>query len=261
MDETQPLLKLAGRNVVNVVLEDEGRGKRSSVAGAAVFHRPSDNAERNVVILGKVGTGKRTLGNHIIGTDVFHSGEHSADTKCHYEEWQSVQNMLCRILIVHTESLQTDHLTQYIRQQFERIHLVIFVISTAPYNDVIKRSLMCAIGSLHPRAKRLCALVITRCDGFKDDARQKTIDHFRCTGVCRDVAKFVGKSIYTVGFSSVSNKARRASIAKDEKAIRQLVKNSEYPLSVQDALTLPNSCSRCKASIKSCFCCCIFQVS
>ena len=157
----------------------------------------------------------------------------------------------------YTESLQTDHLTQYIRQQFERIHLVIFVISTAPYNDVIKRSLMCAIGSLHPRAKRLCALVITHCDGFKDGARQEAIDNFRCTGVCRDIAKFVGKSIYTVGF----RKARRASIAKDEKAIRQLVKNSEYPLSVQDALTLPNSCSCCKVLIKSCFCCCIFQVS
>ena len=68
MDEKQPLLKLA---------------------------------DRNVVILGKVGTGKRTLGNHIIGTDVFHPGEHSADTKCHYEEWQSVQNILYRILIVH----------------------------------------------------------------------------------------------------------------------------------------------------------------
>ena len=119
---------------------------------------------------------------------------------------------------------------------------------------------MCAIESLRPRAKRLCALVITHCDGFKDDAREEFVSDFQREAVCRDVATFVGKAIYTVGISSVNNEERRASIAEYEKTIRQLVKNHEYSLSVQDAVTLPNSCSRCKASIKSCFCC-LFQVS
>ena len=165
MDEKQPLLETADRNVVilggkkiarrilgnrivgaavfhpsdtaegNVVLGEEGTGKRNRVAGAAVFH-PSDNAERNVVILGKEGTGKRTLGNRMVGRDIFQPGRRS-DTKCDYREWQ-IRNMFCRILIVHTESLQTDHLTQYIRQHFERIHLVIFVIPKGRYHPEIK---------------------------------------------------------------------------------------------------------------------------
>ena len=138
--------------------------------------------------------------------------------------------------------------------------MVIFVIPKDRYTAEINRSLMCGIESLRPRAKRLCALVITYCEDFMDDSRRNIVSHFQAEAVCRDVATFVGESVYTVGFSSVNNQVRRRSIAEDEKTVRQLVKNSEYPISVQDALTLPDSCSRCKASIKSCFCC-IFQAS
>lgn len=87
--------------------------------------------ERNVVILGKIGTGKRTLANRTVGADIFQPSEHSdsehSDSEQHYEE-KRTQNMLYRILIVHTGSLQTDLLTQYIRRCFERIHLIILQV-------------------------------------------------------------------------------------------------------------------------------------
>ena len=81
----------------------------------------------------------------------------------------------------------------------------------AEYTAEINRSLMCAIESLHPVAKCLCYLVITRCDGFTDDDRQEIVSDFRREDVCRDVATFVGEPIYTVGFSSVNINVRRAS--------------------------------------------------
>ena len=96
---------------------------------ASLVH-PSDIAERNVVILGKEGTGKRTLENHVVGRDVFQpkTKRHSDTTTNITTNEQQVQNMFCRILIVQ----QTDNLT-HLRQRFERIHLVIFVIPKGRY--------------------------------------------------------------------------------------------------------------------------------
>ena len=57
--------------------------------------------ERNVVILGKIGTGKRTSANRIVGEQIFQPSEHSdsehSDSEQHYEE-KRAQNMLYRIL-------------------------------------------------------------------------------------------------------------------------------------------------------------------
>ena len=284
MSENQPLLhaerkKTSRRTSGNVhtvgsavschpdTAGEERTGKRNHAVDVTVFP-PSDTDNRNVVILGKMGTGKRTLANHIVDEPIFtepiftEPNRHS-DNKVHYgEKW--TQNMLYRILIVHTGGLQTDPLIQHIRQHFERIHLIILVTRIGRFTSKNCRSLVCAVESLRRRANCLCALVITHCDDLTDEALKNIVIEFQ--GVChRDAPKveaFVGNSIYTVGFRSVSSNKQlcQQRIAKDEKAIRQLVKSSEHSLSVQDALILPNFCSRFKASIKS-RCSCIFPIT
>ena len=134
--------------------------------------------------------------------------------------------------------------------------MIILVTCKDRFTGENRRSLICAVESLYPRAKDLCALVITHCDNFKDEDQDCIVAEFQ--DVCRHqlpkVEAFVGNSIYTVG--------RQQRIAEDEKAIsiRQLVKGSENAMNVQDALRLPNFCSRFKASIKS-YCHCIFPVT
>ena len=79
------------------------------------------SSERNVVILGNIGTGKRTLGNHIVGREVFQSESilGARDVGCHYTE-QTTENTIYRILIVDTESLEIGYCTSTERKSLPR---------------------------------------------------------------------------------------------------------------------------------------------
>ena len=79
--------------------------------------------ERNVVILGKVGSGKKTLGNHIAGgeTALFHRERGRLGTRnvsTYYGE-RTREGRLYRILTIDTESLQTrfNNPIQHIREK------------------------------------------------------------------------------------------------------------------------------------------------
>ena len=197
-------------------------------------------AERNILILGKIGTGKKSLGNHIVSEGNF-SRERISGVNCHYKE-QWVGDLFYRILTVDTESLVTgyfDPLT-YIRGRFENIHLIIFVTAKDRYTDENHKSLMCAVQSLGPQARSLCALIITRCEGITDESRQGIVHNFKVDPRGWKVADFIDKGIYTVGFPDTSNMSAsnkliyQNGIAKDENVIRRLVKECERSLSVKD---------------------------
>ena len=119
-------------------------------------------AERNVVILGKVGEGKRAIANHIVGENIFRQ----ESATCQYEEYWT-NDTFNRILIVDTASLQTDYCNPmpYIRKHFQRINLIIFVIAYGRYTDECQRSLTQVIKGLDSRAKSFSTLVITNCEG------------------------------------------------------------------------------------------------
>ena len=125
--------------------------------------------ERNVVILGKVGTGKRTLGNHIVGKNIFQSKNVLAarNFDCHYNE-QRTEDTIYRILTVDTESLEIGYCNPlpYIQERFQTVNLIIFVIANGRYTDESHRSLLHGVKSFYPRAKPFSTLVITHCEGI-----------------------------------------------------------------------------------------------
>ena len=96
------------------------------------------NSERNVVILGKVGSGKKTLGNHIVGENIFQreSTLGTGNATRHYKE-RLVGDTFYRILTVDTESLQISYSDPlpFIRDHFQVIHLIIFVVANGRYTD------------------------------------------------------------------------------------------------------------------------------
>ena len=196
--------------------------------------------ERNIVILGKVGSGKRTLGNHICGIEVFHRGLDLADggLAVHYHE-QCREGTLYRVLIVDTESLLTSYNNPfpYIMEKFQTVHLIIFVTVYGRYTDKSHASLLRVVKSMD-RAKFVSALVITHCEGLRDEARRAMIDG--SNEVVSLVASFMGKGVHTVGFPDVSSLPSHMkpifqnSITVDEKAIRELVESCDSPLKVED---------------------------
>ena len=196
--------------------------------------------ERNVVILGKVGSGKKTLGNHIVGKDIFPRGSFVGSSNvgvCFKARRRD--DTLYNILTVDTEDSQTVYKNPLpsIRQNLERIHLIIFVIANGRYTDESHRSLMQTIKSICPeRAKPFSALVITHCEGITDVERKRIVADFETDRRSSKVTASIGKGIHTVGFPDLSRLAPnlrgiyQSGIEENEKTIRQLVDECDHPL-------------------------------
>lgn len=221
--------------------------------------------ERNVVILGKVGTGKRTLGNHIVGLDIFQreSALGAGNANCHYVE-QLSGDTLYRILIIDIESLQTPYRNPlpYIQTRLQTIHLIVFVVAYGRYTDESHNSLMQAVQDLQPRAKPFSALVITHCEGMKEENRRDIVDEFKENHRSSQVVDFIGKGILTVGLPDMSKVSPnfqatyQNGITNDEITIRRLVKDCDHSLSVQDLPDVHYSFRRCWDSFRDRSRCC-----
>ena len=187
---------------------------------------------RNVVILGKVGSGKRTLGNHIAGTSIFQckTALGTRDVDSHYGE-HTREGIVYRILTVDTESLRTGYNdpVPYIRRRFQEIHSIIFAIPHGRYTDESHGSLVHAVKSLHQQAKSVSTLVITHCEGMTDEQRKSIIAEFRDNARSSQVVAFMHHGVCAVGFPDISALAPNVKailqngIGRDEEVIRKLV--------------------------------------
>ena len=199
--------------------------------------------ERNIVILGKVGTGKKTLGNRIAGKDIFNreSAVFATRSAGFYCGQCTRDNTVYRIQTIDTESLQTSYNDPipHIRNKFEEINLIIFVIAHGRYTDESHGSLIRVVQSLNQQAKSICALVVTGCHGMTDAQRLTVITEFKHDRRSSQVADFMGKGIYAAGFQDTSalppevQDVMQKGITRDEQAIRQLVDECEDRYSTQ----------------------------
>ena len=200
--------------------------------------------ERNVVILGKVGSGKKTLGNHICGANIFRHEQGvlgAGNVGVHYGE-RTKEDTLYRIQIVDTESLQTGYNDPipHIRKRFTTVHLIIFVIPHGRYTDESHASLLHAVESLNKRARSVSALVITHCEGMTDVQRRSITTEFRNNARSSQVVNFMEKGTYAVGFPDTSTlpphvkSVLQNGIAVDENSIKRLVERCDSSLRVED---------------------------
>ena len=197
--------------------------------------------ERNVVILGKVGSGKKTLGNQIAGEDIFQHGSALGTRNVDAYYGQCVrENTIYRIQTVDTEGLQTGYKNPIpdITEKFQEIHLIILVVANGRYTDESHRSLIRATNSLSPQAKSLCALVVTHCEGLTEDQLRDIVAEFKDDARTSQVTASIGKEIFTVGFPNTSKLPHQlkqiyeADIAEGRETIRQLVDSCKSSLSI-----------------------------
>ena len=205
-------------------------------------------SSKSVIILGKVGSGKKTLGNHIADkvilqnkTTTSRMASVTRDVGMFVGEFKE-RDTIYRILTCDTESLRTGYSNPlpYIVEHFQNIDLIIFVIANGRYTDESHGSLLHVVKNLHHRATLISALVITHCDGIKAEERQDIISQFRADDRCARLAAFMGKGIYAVGFPDTSlfahigvKQAMEKLIAEDENTIRNLVKECKIPVPVK----------------------------
>ncbi|XP_020911055.1 immune-associated nucleotide-binding protein 3 [Exaiptasia diaphana] len=214
--------------------------------------QPKPVQKRNVIVIGKTGTGKSTVANKIAGYgnfDVFHTSQSGTPKVSHCETTMDDPETNVRYdfkvidtigLFDHRLSLYhkimnkeiMDRIKVYLNDVIpEGITLVMFVFRKGRFTQEEEDTFNYITENFRNDISEISTLVITNCENDDDEGRQDIIEDF--TKSQRATANFMKKGIHAVGFpdiQKVKQKLRAAfqeDIEKDTEKLRDLVKKAD----------------------------------
>jgi len=198
--------------------------------------------KRNIVVLGKTGSGKSTIANKVSGTTSFKvsSSIESVTRKASHTEVEVLSgHVKYNFKIVDTVGLFDTHVKNssvmqdvklYFRDKVpEGVNLVLFVFKNGRYSPEEKETFEYLIENFRDDISQISALIITGCEDLDDTGRKNLVEEFKTNAITAPVAKFMGKGIYPVGFPDTTNmkeKVRQvyeADMVGDIEKVRTLV--------------------------------------
>ena len=224
----------------------DSRASLSSYHFFSHYYRPPDSIDdsqriskdnsdlpRAILLLGKVGAGKMSIANRIIGEPLFEI-QHSMASVSRHPVNELVSKPSSDDYLVHL----LDTIGQYERRSSlsfnelrskSRIHLVLFVIQKGPVTKQ-EKEVFTSILKHGPRTlPDISALVVTYCETLDDMARNELIEQYKTDPSTRDIMSAMGKGIYTVGFThpeemnEVVRQIYYQSMANDARMLQKLL--------------------------------------
>lgn len=198
---------------------------------------------RNVVVLGKTGAGKSTVGNRIAGQDSFFvadSPDSVTTTTTHQEvAFSEPGNVQYHLKVIDTIGIFDNKKTnkaaiqdvkRYFRSKIpEGISLFLFVFRQGRFTPEEKATFDFLTSNFREHISPISALVVTGCEQKGEAARKRIKEDIRAHAQMRDMAKFTQKGIYCVGFPNIEDADEdmqsllKKRSEKDEKMLRELV--------------------------------------
>lgn len=177
-----------------------------------------DPSERYVVAIGKTGCGKSSLCNKIIGKKRFYAAASvSSVTKdvthhrTHFERdgEATYVTMFDTMGLFDTGALSNAEIMKRVKKYANThapsgINLILFLFRKGRYTPEEKAAFDFIVKRFGKEISGISALVITHCDLDSEAVRKSIVDDFRRNEVTREVANFMKKGIYTVGFPDES---------------------------------------------------------
>ena len=173
---------------------------------------------RTVLVVGKTGAGKSTVANKILGREAFNvknvasSVTSEVEAKCSLV-YDRFSNTRYKFRVIDTlgafdTNLKNDAVITKIKEFFQNdspdgVNLVLFVFRKARFTQEERQTFDYIIKNFKKEISNYSALVLTHCDGGSDAANQQFRQSFE--DEVNDIADFMKKGIYMVGFPDLSN--------------------------------------------------------
>ena len=226
------------------------------------------NKERNVVILGRVGAGKATLGNTIAGHKMFELSDPIASTtrgardKNNDSKTVTVNGVTYQlsIYLLDIYGLQNETKLTYDIESMPDVNLLLFVSMYGRFTSEEGKYLKSVIRKLNVSAKEISALAITGCENLTEEARDEAIADLMQSESTQEIADFMTKGIFMVGFPDLSyiqknfRETFAKSIEKDKQKLWEVLETCEVPQSSQKlSLSMASKILHTSPSISKCF--------
>jgi len=206
--------------------------------------------KRNVVVIGKTGSGKSTVANKILCLD---DDKRCFNVQFSYQAVTTTIDNATRNIPIGSETYAVnvidtigfsdtritgaksdDAIMKEIKKELtdrapEGINLLIFVFRHSRFTNEEKAAFDKIQKSFSHLINRISLLVITNCEQLTRGAREKVIIDFKNDPLTKDFAKMMTKGIYTVGFpdtetlAPVFKSAMLQSMKEDISPIHQII--------------------------------------
>ena len=167
--------------------------------------------KRNVVIVGKTGAGKSTVGNRILGDGRFEVDSTPSSVTSFATASSNTftkDGVEYSVTVIDTIGLYDnsgklsneqimDNTRKTIKENVDGLHLVIFVIKNGRFTQEERTTFDTIHKKFSTNIDPISALVITGCEGVN---KEKVIQQYKENHVTKQIVAHMQKGIYAVGF-------------------------------------------------------------
>lgn len=205
--------------------------------------------KRNIVVLGKSGSGKSTIANRIVGDEVFRVARsvNGVTKRPQYEETEYCKDdILYKIKMMDTVGLfdpsrdkDNKSIVREAKHFFrknapEGISLVLFVLREGRFTPEEKDTFSILAKNFHrEKVNEISALIVTNCENYDQEERETLKRDLRESALTKSMCEFMHKGIFTVGFPALKTAKVAAkpvfaeSALEDAETLRDLVRKCE----------------------------------
>ena len=168
---------------------------------------------RNIIVVGKTGCGKSTVGNRFLGVEPFKISSNPVSTSSAARPAMSsfiYNNVHYNLTVIDTIGFFDQKLTNYqimkdikdaIKKFVKGLHLIVFVVKEGRFTDEEKKTFDIIHNAFAVDIDPISAMVITGCEGKK---KEVVIKAYQDDSVTKDMMSCMKKGIYPVGFPDLS---------------------------------------------------------